>query len=1241
MKETSRLKRVLKRMVLWPVICLLVLLVALYYLLVFRFKDSLRFVISKETHGRYAFEAGRAELSLRNKSIALKSSSIRCQDTTGAEAYYDIDIPGMYFSLASWKELLFNGKVMADSLSLTAPAFTLHTRQHKTRQQHGSFHAGDILTVLNKTLARFNARSFSLQGGTFALHRTGSAQPLTVNNIDLSVINFTGVNNEDSHLLGSDKVAFSLGPQHWRLPEGKQEISFRALTFTSEGQRFEIDSLTYLQPPVEGKGEMMIQADKFLFNARHLPALYQKEQLLIDTLVCVNPVLTLPAGGHSKERDHLAAIPARHPLFRLINVKYISVMNGELRVKGQGQQQALTGRRANLGICNLSVDPARTPQVSIDSVRMDLQQLTFVSKDSLWQLGVEEFSFGGNGVLFKNVRYGPTAANHHKKGVVFTAPALELRNVDIGALLAKRLVATDAELVQPAIQLYNKGQQAPGVTSAGSKTNVFYQTLHGISQLIHVDNFRISNGSVQLHATGKKPLALSVQRLNAHILLHKLFLSDSLVDIKHAIPDLRMGQLHLTAGHMKISVDHYRFDGRARRNWSRELQVTLPAATLRGRDIYWEVFDWDIYQQTKEIQVNYLRLGSLDVRAHGGGHAGKAAQHQPLPVIRLYKLEVDQLAFEQSSPGTAVHLSGNKLYADGISTTGHFFSWNKLAARLRNISVKTKQLEAGIAEIQFSNQGESQLRNIELMMAAASGKTSVRLPLLRLEAPVHSTNMKALRVPFLQAVGASLRLQQASAEDTLAVVAEADLEAKDVRPGKDAAQLLQFNAATVALRNASVDKGGMHVQLPQTRLQLQDGRLEKDHATQSLRAASLELNWNNASVKLDNDSSALAASQLTGSLHIPAFSSSAITTAGSWKQLLNKLSLTGGEVTYRNKNIHASIGTTHWEPATQTLSLSALNVTPVLNREETFRKAQWQGNYMRFAAAGLTVAGIRPGSAAGDPLLYIRRMVLDSMALEVSRDKSLPFRHGTEKPMPTQLLRSLGIPLRIDTVAFANGAVAYHERKTAAGSWGSIPLQDINGTLLNVSSRGEGRDSLLVAASAKVFNGRIQELRYRESYADSLSGFTASLRLLPLELPAIGRMAMPNSPVSITSGATDTVYSWWSGNKYAAYGNMHFFYHDLQVRVHNWKHPGRGGILPAVATWAANLVLPHNKRKPSLIFFERDRERFIFNYWIKAQTRGVMSAIGIKSNRSYRKQYRRRQPLYSLPPGNVFDGNTR
>ncbi len=112
--------------------------------------------------------------------------------------------------------------------------------------------------------------------------------------------------------------------------------------------------------------------------------------------------------------------------------------------------------------------------------------------------------------------------------------------------------------------------------------------------------------------------------------------------------------------------------------------MQLPnGAQLRADNIYWEVFDWDVFQQTHAIQVDYFRAGSITLNLPGKNK--KEEQHNPrhpLPVIRVAKLEADQFTFFQTAPGGNVQARGGGLLIGQLHTREHFFAWKDAQLKL-------------------------------------------------------------------------------------------------------------------------------------------------------------------------------------------------------------------------------------------------------------------------------------------------------------------------------------------------------------------------------------------------------------------------------------------------------------------------------------------------------------------------------------------------------------------------------
>ncbi len=1225
-----------------------------YYLITYRFKESLRYAVKVQTKGQYVFDAGVAEVSFWKRAIRLKRSSVHCVDPRDKAATYDVEIPEMYFSLASWKDLLMNRKMIVDSMAFISPHLKMYVQRKPVTGAQRVFKGSDILHILKKTLTHFNAHAFNLQGASYDYIQE-DATVLHVNDINLYVKNFTEINNQDDHLFGSERVVLSLGRQRWVLPKRKQAVSFSALRFDSKGQRLELDSLDYNEQDSANNPGMSLKADKIFFNSRNLPAFYQRDHLLIDTLTCLNPVLTVPPGRHGKDKKDTLLLGSRMP-FQLMRIGFINVVNADVHL--QGRQAA--SRNSNLRIYNLRVDPKATRPLSIDSVRMDLRQMVFYSRDSLYQMRINEFAIEKDGILFQGVTYTPTEKNHADKTVTATAPALRLKHVDFEALMRKHLHADEAELISPVITLHR--QSGAPSRSASSKRapvknlDIFYQTLHGISEIVHVEHFRLRDGELGYKAGGEKGTSLAVSDINAHILLNKLFRSDSLVDIKHAIPDLRVGSLQLSSKGTVITVLGYRLDGVTRHNFGAEADILLPNGTrLLARDIYWEVFDWDVYQHTRDIQIDYFKASSVMVSLKGGKKEGETKAHHNLPVVRIAKLEVDEFSFSHTSPEGKLLTMGSGLLMEKLRTEHRFFVWNSIQAQLSTVNVTKRGfvLEAGPASIHSGK--ESTIRNINFVSAAATAM-KVSLPSLRFRLPLYSTDFNTLRMPYLYADNADVEWCQQKHEhaqdtspkgiklpfalevgeigiknthvdytgigpkDTLRLDTRLQVNIRDLR---SIAEGIRFHSADIVLTDSKVKQPELTLALPHTRLQLSGGEINSENIS-----AEASLSLNGGGFRFAKGNTTVTGERLAGDLSYSSINLKHGETF-DWRSLVPGFAMEGGKINFSSDKMNAGAGSFKW--VNNTFRLDNIFMQPHLDRETHFKNEKWQGDYITVEDGSIALSGFDP-ARIGESVLRISKAGLDGVKMTVSRDKHLPLQHGIEKEMPTKLIGKITMSFRVDTVAISNSTIIYSEHPAKSDQWNEIPLTGVQGTILNFGNRFGGNDSLLVYASGNVFNGSIRHLVYRESYADSLSGFTASLGVSPASLPELGGKAMPRGNIKITKGYIDTVSSTWKGNKYAAYGQMHFYYHDLKLRISDKRHPDKWRPLPAVETWLANLLLPSRITRPSFIFTERNREKFVFNYWILVQKSGVMSSLRPKRDRAYRKQYNKYRQQYYLPP---------
>ena len=1172
--------------------------VALYYFVHFRFADSLQFLVAQQSKGRYVLDAGEARFSVWDRTVLLRNARLRWHDTVNTDVWADIRIPELYFSMgSSWNTLFFRHTLLVDSMAIIRPVISLRILHEQANKPKATPPVTDLLTSLDSIMRRLSVRSFTLKDAAFNL--TGpSGDPLHGDHINLFVGNFAR---------GRGEVKVTLGRQHWTKPESRLTLDLARLAFDSRAQRFEVDSLIFSDHRDTTKAAYGLAAERLYFTSHQLRQIYRDGSLLLDSLVCVNPIVSLPAGRDPAEKAP-ATPRTSTPFFRTIGVGYVQVLNARLQTQDAGSKKVTAStKKANLRIFGLHVDGAAANPLAADSIGVDLHHLEFLSKDSAYRLTIEEFGLSGNDADFRQVQLAPTRPEPGRT-VLFMAPLLQIKNISIPHLLRNHLRASGATLFRPYISLIDDRSRAPSANAAlppakaqlrsarHAKMELFYSTLHGISQVIDAPYLDIVDGSHHFSLCGPTPVEVITTGLQAHILLNKLFLSDSLLDIKQALPQWKVKDFEFTAGAIHLSALDYELNGSRRSSTCRQARLTLASGwQVEATGLFWDALNWDELQADATFHIDSMHFTRLAL------NSGLPSTTAPTPSspssppiqIQLDRLTVDSLIFARQ-PG--LHFSAGDIRVTELAATSSGIHWRRAKAVFRNISWERPALNLRIAEASLDCDTGLTAKDLTVDATLARGPLKLNIPLATLTASIHSIDKNTLPLLALSIPRANFSYALTHATDTLRINGKLKLTLTSARI---------FPALSGAL----------------------------------------DLGWTETTAHRRTNDAFLSVSGLSGSFHEPKFDTTLFHTT-DWRSWLSRTALTNARLRYSTKKLTADVSACSWEPTGRSLTLTGFSVSPALSRDSALKQATWQNDYVTVHGRSLTLTHIRLGGDPRRPSLGVPKLILDGVRIEASRDKHIPFHHGIEKGMPTKLLAAIHADLRIDTLLVRNSKVIYNEWPVTSSHWTTLSFDDLEGELLNIHTdprtthipstnahpQPNTPDTLRLTASARFFDGSLRRFHYNESYTDSLSGFTARCSLSALDLTRLSSLLASMASVSVVRGHLDTVWSIWRGNRYAAFGTMGLHYDRLKVSVLNKKDPARRDFLPVVETWLANLLLPGRNNRESPIFFERDREKFVFNFWAKSQGSGVMSAVIRKKARAYKRRYAEVWQRYHLPP---------
>ncbi|MBN8785902.1 MAG: hypothetical protein J0I84_02300 [Terrimonas sp.] len=1246
---------------------LLLIVVVLYYTIAFRLKDAIRAIVDKESNGLYAFDASKIDVSLSGKSILLRNASLVCKDTANTTPHYDVKIPDIFFSLQSIKNLVFAGKLSVDSVSISLPQIKIHEHSDQKMKQ-AAFHASAIFDALQKLKSQLEIRSFSIHKASFDFGSRHNRVPFKSDRISLFVKNFSKNNDPQKSFLSSDDIDLSILNQHWKLPDGLHEVTFTNLHFSGKNQFFEIDTCTLTGINKQGS-TYFVSAQKLFFNSSQLTNFYSREELILDTLLLQKPdiyIETVEAGKHKEDSVETIAGSFRQ-MFNLVNFKYIDIVDGNIEVvKKNTRQQVFTSEGTNLEIYNflLNKDSA---DINIDLISLKQKNLNLVTKDSLYELNIEEFAIEKNAVYLRNASYRPTEKNHNTKIFTFRSPLLKLNNVNFEDLLSKRLNATDAELYEPQIffKVEKKRRNNAGGGSKKQSQDKFYNTLNALSELVFVKNFRIINGNLKYQSTGASEASMQMQNINALVLPEQLFSSDSLVDVKGALPAVAIGSTSFTAPKASFKVFGFTFQGDVRHNYATKFELNLANGTsLRGKDLSWVRFDWDRYQNYKQIQVNTMHVKELAVQTVYRSKGIKEPVAKDLPVIHLDRIDIDKISFDQSG-ASSVAMHGEKVCADNINSLKNAFTWNNAEGLFHNIEINQPEFYAKVTSVDLNTQSRSGISKAAIQIKKPGSLIQLAIPHIAVDFQLHSSDFTSIDLPSLYIQSPDIEIKQTKtahvtspavvavkekqteisignlliqkgtvnysnerSSDSFSIRTGIDIAGENVLHGNSGTAMLSWKSLGVQLSALQVKKKDTEISLADMDAELKSGKIHVQDQLLNLNTL-LALTWNGAQVNLTKaDSTGMRINKLSGHIQNHAFSFYQ-KEKFDWKKYISLLSLNGVYLYYKTQTSSIAANEIVYNGPAKSVTVNTFKFTPDADAETWFKQKGWQAGYTFLETGKININGF---SLKDDSIFKASKLMIEGAKLTTMKDKRYPFKHGVERPMLARMINDLKFPVDIDSVLINNGTVYVREITQETHREAFIPLEAINAVATHVRNRNNSNDSLMLFASLKLYNTTAHYFHYSEAYGDSLSSFALQVRLSPVILPELSPITMPYANVNVVEGKADTLYADWIGNKYAAAGKMHFIYDGLKIKLMSRKDSSRSTFFGRIVSFLANDIAIHKKNdEPVVIFFVRDREKSVFNYWVKTKLNGLLASAAILQRKKHLKEYRKSKEKYYLP----------
>jgi hypothetical protein len=298
--------------------------------------------------------------------------------------------------------------------------------------------------------------------------------------------------------------------------------------------------------------------------------------------------------------------------------------------------------------------------------------------------------------------------------------------------------------------------------------------------------------------------------------------------------------------------------------------------------------------------------------------------------------------------------------------------------------------------------------------------------------------------------------------------------------------------------------------------------------------------------------------------------------------------------------------------ASRDLEISRLSLGP-LGGLKSFRE-QNRLSYEIYNARlkSLVLTGFDMDAFLNQGMLSVQHMALDSLHLEIFRDKTKPFDTGKRVLLPQQALESMDFPLHLGSIGVRNSYMIYGEQT----DWSAPPLLvDFSDLSLNVRHLTTLPDSLKgptpleIDLTAKLDQAIPVEVHLELPYhtntfrvrgqTDGTSSFQSLNKTV---LPAVG--------LQFTSGRLDGLQFAMTGTPWSLRGELTLLYRNLEVAV---PKDGKGN--DKTLSWAANTLLKdanpnrHGHTVVGLIEAERIPYKGLGNFIWKGVQSGLVNSL--------------------------------
>ncbi len=1234
-------------------------------------------MVEKKSGGRLKLDLSQVKFNIFNNSLQIRQADLQSTDSMVATTTYHVQFSKLTLRVTSFWPLILRKQLLLDSIKLHDPQVEIF----QWRKDTSSVEVKDDISIPREmgkmynsmldVLEDFGIKRIKINNARVSLFNRMKAgsQPVILSNIYLDLMrNSKNPLKRDEYIENEQKVELRTSHQEISLPGGRHKIAFRNFKLHLFQKRIELDSCTITAGVTDSSSSNYVIFFKTLrLTGVDFDAMNRLNLIRADSVYCENPVFnininTLVKSSPKKDKPNLDEII--RDLSGDLDLAYIGVKDAGININilGKKNRSLVNTSKDNFEMRGLRINSDSSTPVSVQQFDMLVRDYRLYNEDSSVTYAFDSVHFLNKKISLNNFAISTDLSRGKPRNYKdITIPYFVLTGLDWYQLIFEgNLSANEALLYRPVINFTSDTKAVKK-----KKTNLF-SSLQALDEVMTLNRVGIVDGKVNMRLGSST--AVDLDYVNLDLQSNSLLSSTNNGGLGRAVRELSFKNGKVRLKDITAELQNVTYSGNNLIH-AKKLFLTGTGATKISADISNVYINNLLVDESEATVIDGIIWSNAKVQVKTSGPGKNKGSNDNLIIKNINGKNV---SFKYISPANelssflsaikiealekngkapikirGLHLTGNDLLINGKALMARAFAYEISGDGPSYLS----QVKAEKVNDRDSFYLSSPRINFNVDINALTAH-HIQISTVDVETPVLTINKWNLPVlnDQLAKKSPTIHIDRFSAREPIIVIAthRNDSVSRINIPQSARSSIV---AAGIVLQDGNTSIGNLSLSTTSATISTPAGQV--------MGVESGKMDVELSDLRFGKKEGKPFWSTIINNLYVQKPNSLVF---GKNKNRLNLMEATIGNLNLNSEylsdvnqlfkfNVKAwlrtatgeyidSATTLKWfnaeyNSSTKTLKLDSFNYHPTQSLDTFLARKKFAADYITFHSGPVKLADFNLDKYNKDSSIVAGKLTVTRPNIWIFRDKLPPGQSGIYKPLPVQMIKSIGVPVSIKSVNLEDGYLSYSEKHSKSRAVGTVVLGRLNAKLAHIRNRNlNPGDSLSLVMSAYLMDSSLINLKLRESYTDSLHGFLMSLRMNPTSFTFLNPVLAPMSNVMITSGRIDSFYLRTIGRDDLAIGEMNMFYHDLRIRLVKGGDTSKTSFLTRVISFLANtlLIKRKNEGKPGLIYFERARDHSFFNFVVRMAMSGMATSIGVKKNRKLRKMYERELKKRVLPP---------